>query len=314
MKKILLVIPNYNGFSLISKNIPTIVNIFQKHKDVEIVIVDDASRKEEIANLESFLAQNTFSIPVSLIKHTMNQGFSSAVDTGAFSREADYIFFLNSDAVPEDDFLDILLAHFEKNPNLFAVGCMDKSIEPEGVVLRGRGIASWKRGMLIHARGDVNQGSDTFWVSGGSSIVDSKKFKKIDGFDRIFNPFYWEDIDLSYRAQKAGFEIIFEKKCIVEHRHEEGAIKKHYKKKKINTIAYRNQFIFLWKDITDISLAISHILWLPYHCTKAILRMDTAFFKGFFLAVLKFPDIIEKKDKQKKYFLLSDKKIIFKIS
>ena len=313
MKKILLVIPNYNGFALISKNIPTIVDIFKKRSDVEIIIVDDASRKEEVLNLENFLAQNTFPIPVGLIKHSVNQGFSSAVDTGAFSKESDYIFFLNSDAVPENDSLDILLAHFEKNPKLFAVGCMDKSIEPEGVVLRGRGIASWGRGMLIHAKGDVDQGNDTFWVSGGSSIVDSKKFKKIEGFDRIFNPFYWEDIDLSYRAQKAGFEIIFEKKCIVEHRHEEGAIKKHYKKKKINTIAYRNQFIFLWKNITDNSLVMSHIFWLPYYFIKAIFRMDTAFIKGFFLAVLKFPDIIEKKEKQKKYFLLTDKEIIFKI-
>jgi len=314
MKKIHIVIPNYNGFSLISKNLPKIDRIFSTRKDLEIILVDDGSRAEEVKKLEEFIVNTKFKSPVELVKHKLNQGFSSAVNTGAFFKESDYILFLNSDAVPETDFLDRLISHFKENEKLFAVGCMDKSIEPDGIVLRGRGIAIWKRGLLIHEKGNVDENTDTFWVSGGSSMVDTQKFKKIKGFDPIFNPFYWEDIDLSYRAQKAGFKLLFDKNCVVEHRHEEGAIKTHYKKNKITTTAYRNQFIFLWKSITDPVFILQHFLFLPYHIAKAVIRRDTPFIKGFFLAVLKIPDIIEKKHQQKKYFILTDKEIINKLS
>lgn len=314
MKKILIVIPNYNGYSLISKNLPKIDETLKKRKDTKIVIVDDGSKTEEIKKLQDFVNNSKFNIPVELIRHKTNQGFSSAVNTGAFSQESDYILFLNSDAVPEEDFLDRLIQRFVENPKLFAVGCMDKSIEPDGVVLRGRGIGIWKRGILTHKKGDVDEKTDTFWVSGGSSMMDEKKFKKIKGFDTIFNPFYWEDIDLSYRAQKAGYELFFDKSCVVEHRHEEGAIKTHYKKNKINTTAYRNQFIFLWKTITDTSFRLQHLAFLPYHLAKAVLRWDIPFLKGFCLAVLKIPDIIEKTHQQKKYFILSDKEVIYKTS
>lgn len=310
MKKILIVIPNYNGFRLISKNLPKVIERSLSYKNISVVIVDDGSSEEEVKRLENYLTTEKFDIPVKFIKHKKNQGFSSAVDTGAFSEKSDYIFFLNSDAVPEKDYLLTLLGHFEKDPKLFAVGCMDKSIESEGTVLRGRGIAKWQRGLLIHSRGEVDEGRDTFWVSGGSSIVDGVKFYEIGGFDKIFNPFYWEDIDLSYRAQKAGYSILFEKRSIIEHRHDEGAIKTHYKKKKINTIAYRNQFVFLWKDLTDLSFILSHIFWLPYHILNALRGRDVAFLKGFFLALAKFPDIIEKRRQQRKYFKLSDREII----
>lgn len=314
MKKILIVIPNYNGFSLISNNLPRINETLKKRSDTKVVIVDDGSKTEEVRKLEKFLGESRFDIPVTLIKHKINHGFSSAVNTGAFSESSDYILFLNSDAVPENDFLDRLVGRFGDNPQLFAVGCMDKSIEPDGTVLRGRGIGMWKRGILVHKKGEVDDKTDTFWVSGGSSMVDAQKFKRIKGFDTIFDPFYWEDIDLSYRAQKAGYKLFFDKSCVVEHRHEEGAIKTHYKKNKINTTAYRNQFIFLWKSITDTNFLIQHIIFLPYHLVKAIFRWDTAFLKGFFLALLKIPVIIEKKHQQKKYFVLHDKEIIFKTS
>ena len=85
------------------------------------------------------------------------------------------------------------------------------------------------------------------------------------------NPFYWEDIDLSYRAQKAGFIVLFEKESIVTHRHEEGAIKRYHTSKKVRVITYRNQFIFAWTNMSDLPLILSHFLWLPYHLLRSIL-------------------------------------------
>ena len=47
--------------------------------------------------------------------------------------------------MPEKDFLKPLMEHFN-DESVFAVGCMDKSIENGKTVLRGRGIGKWKKG------------------------------------------------------------------------------------------------------------------------------------------------------------------------
>jgi len=105
---------------------------------------------------------------------------------------------------------------------------MDESIEHGKVVLRGRGIGKWQRGFLTHSLGDLNK-TDTLWVSCGSGAFRASIYRKIGGLNNIYNPFYWEDIDLSYKAQKAGFKVIFEPKSKVIHEHSKGAIASNYK-------------------------------------------------------------------------------------
>ncbi|PJE58197.1 MAG: glycosyltransferase family 2 protein, partial [Candidatus Portnoybacteria bacterium CG10_big_fil_rev_8_21_14_0_10_36_7] len=42
----------------------------------------------------------------------------------------------------------------------------------------------------------------------------------LNGFDELYSPFYWEDIDLSYRAWKTGYTVLFDPQVLVEHHHE----------------------------------------------------------------------------------------------
>ena len=56
---------------------------------------------------------------------------------------------------------------------------------------------------------------------------------KLGGFDGLYDPFYWEDIDLSYRAQKSGYKVIFEPKSIVTHEHEKGTVKEMFEIKRM---------------------------------------------------------------------------------
>lgn len=306
--KIEVLIPNYNGFELISKNLKFVAEAMSSFKDSKITIIDDFSSDREQENLENFINEfnKTSKTTVKLLKNKKNYGFASAVDNGAFASNADLLVLLNTDVVPEKNFLIPILNHFVSNEKLFGVGCMDKSIENNKIILRGRGLGSFKKGIVQHSKGDVGN-SSTFWISGGSCVVKREIFIKLGGFDTIYNPFYWEDIDLSYRAVKSGYDILFEKESVVEHRHSEGSIKKHYSDKKIKTVAYRNQFIFLWKNITDINLIYSHMLWLPYHVLTAILRGDLAFINGFLLAVVYFPAIILRRARQKKMYVRKDR-------
>ena len=133
---------------------------------------------------------------------------------------------------------------------------------------------------------------------------------KLGGLNELYNPFYYEDIDLSYRALKSGYKVLFEPKSIVTHEHEKGAIKTKYSGSKVKTIAYRNQFIFVWENATDYSLQIFHLFWLPYHLITALLRMDLNFFLGFFSAFILLPKVIRSSIKYQKQFVKKDSEVI----
>ncbi len=323
-----IIIPNYNGENLLKKNLPKIQEALDSYKDVktEIIVADDASTDGSAAYIKNEILsirqaqdkniKNTYkNLKIKLIQNDKNLGFSSTVNRGAKEAEGDVLILLNTDIVPEKEFLKYVLPHFE-DEKMFAVGCMDKSIDlPAGeagegkVVLRGRGLGRWEKGFLVHRRGEVDK-TDTLWVSGGSGAFRKSIFQKLGGLNELYNPFYWEDIDISYRAQKAGYKVLFEKKSIVIHEHSEGSIKKHYSEFKIRTIAYKNQFVFVWINATDLDLQLLHLLWLPYHFLKALIRLDVPFFLGFLKAFILLPKIIKSSFRTQRLFIKSDKEVL----
>ncbi len=200
-----IVIPNYNGAHLLEKNLPMVIEAVhnyeeKKHFDTEIIIVDDASVDDSIQEIKNQILRLRGQ-ELKIIMNEKNLGFSSTVNKGVRHAKGDILVLLNTDVRPEKDFLLPLVSHFEKDDNVFAVGCMDKSIEGEKVALRGRGVGRWEKGFLMHARGEVNK-NNTLWVSGGSGAFRKSIWEKLGGFNDLYNPFYWEDIDLSYRGVK----------------------------------------------------------------------------------------------------------------
>ena len=306
--KVDIIIPNYNGSHLIEQNLKHVTAALMAY-DGKVIIVDDGSTLEEQEKLRKFVEVFKDKERVELKKKKKNTGFSSTVNTGVKKSDAEFVVLLNSDVVPHAGFLKSPLESLSRDNNIFGVGCMDESVEGDKKVNRGRGIAHWSKGFLHHSRGEVDE-SDTFWISGGSSVIRRELFAKLDGFDEIYSPFYWEDIDLSYRAMKAGYKILFDNKSIVEHYHHEGAIKKHYNNERITTISYRNQIIFIWKNITSYKLLLNHIFYLPINFLRAIFRFDWPFISGLFLAVALFPAIINRRFTQKKLFKISDEQVI----
>ncbi len=302
--KISVVIPNYNGFNLIKNNLPHVISSLKNYGENEVIVVDDGSSKIELDRLEKFVENYS----VILVKNKKNEGFSSAVNKGVEVATGEYVVLLNTDVKPYQNFLDPILNDFKEDPKLFGVGCLDESEEKGGVVFRGRGLAYWKNGMFFHKRGDVDE-LDTFWISGGSSIVKRSIFIALGGFDSLYNPFYWEDIDISFRAVKSGYNLKFNPKSRVIHRHDEGSIRKNNQDFRIKVISFRNQFIFIWKNISDFEKIISHILFLPYYFIRALFKLDFAFYLGFLLALFKIPDIIFKRFKQKKLYKRTDRQI-----
>lgn len=305
-----IVIPNYNGAKLLEKNIPRLIKILEtyvldKKKRIEVIIVDDASTDKSKEIIETLLTRfSSGSIVIRPFLKPENHGFSPTVNIGVKEAEGEFIILLNSDAYPEDDFITPALSHFD-DEDLFAVGFMDKSIESENIVLRGRGIGKWERGFLVHKRGDITR-EDTLWVNGGSSIYRKSVWIKLGGLLPVYAPYYWEDIDLSYRAQKNGYKLRFEKDSVVVHEHDEGAIKKTQSKRKVQIIAFRNQILFAWINITDKKLFLSHLVWLPYHIVHTLLLKETTFVLGFLSALGMLSDVIKVRRRVQKHVKKSD--------
>lgn len=269
-----IVIPNWNGVNLLAKNLPSVIRADGSN---EIIIADDASSDGSV----EYIRKNFPGVVV--VENKEQQGFAGNVNSGVARATSDIVVLLNTDVRPEKGFLKFLIAHFT-DPKVAAVGCLEKSHEGENVVFRGRGVAHWEKGYYIHSRGEVDR-EDTAWVSGGSSAFRRIVWNEFGGMDTRFNPFYWEDIDLSYRIQRAGYTILFEKKSVVAHFHEEGKIKSDYSPNDVKRIAYRNQYIFHWKNIPNGRIWLDHIIWTLIRLIQAITRGDWLMLQGFILAL-----------------------------
>lgn len=276
-----IVIPNWNGQSLLEKHLPQVLATVE---EAEVIVVDDASTDKSIM----FLTNEYPTIRV--IEKNKHEGYASTVNVGVRQSRGNIVVLLNSDVEPEKGFLSLLLSHFS-DPNVFAVGCMDKSIENGKTILRGRGVARWENGFYVHERGEVDK-TDTAWVSGGSGAFRKSIWEKFGGMDELFNPFYWEDIDISYRAKKVGYHIVFEPKSIVTHYHEKGKIQNAYSSTQIKQIAYRNQFIFIWKHVHGVQLVL-HCFWAPIRLFQALLGGDFSMISGYIRALIFLPKIFQ---------------------
>lgn len=283
-QKVSVIIPNYNGRDLLLKNLPSIV---KNCSGCKIIVVDDGSTDDS-----TNILQNKFQ-KVKLVKLEKNFGFAKAVNIGVSSTNADLVLLLNTDVSVKENFLKHALKYFDnkREDKTFAVGLCDLSHENGKIVSRGRGGAKFEKGFLAHFALSPQKGS-TLWSSGGSSLINRKKFVELGGFDPIFAPFYWEDIDLSFRAWLSGYSCFFEPAAKVDHLHETGSIKKTKSKFYIKSVSYKNQFLFVWKNIQDYTLVARHLLWLPYHFAKSAITFDLAFFAGFFWAILKIPSLV----------------------
>lgn len=302
--KVSVVIPNFNGKEFLKKNLPAVIKACQKWNKIgwEIIVADDAS----IDDSAVFLKNNYSEVKV--VRHQKNQRFAAVCNTGVRKAKGGIVVLLNNDVSPEEGFLEPLLANFEDR-RVFAVGCKEKDMVNGKAVYSGRGIMKFKRGLAVHWRARSQDENTTSWVTAGSGAYDRKKWLEIGGMDTLFRPAYEEDRDISYRAVKHGWKILFEPKSMVAHSHESTNIKV-FGKRKIQIVSFKNQFLFVWKNITDWQYLAWHFFWLPYHLTVTCLRSRGLLFIGFLSACCQLSEVLRSRKQVKELYLLEDKDII----
>ncbi len=294
-----VVIPVYKKKEMFLKNLK---HNFSYLQDIEIIIVNDypgESLKKDLEVINAILVENK-----------TNLGFGGAVNVGVEKASNNFVLLLNSDVVLHDDSFKKALIYFKKNKKLFAVSFAQK--EKDGTTV-GKNIIYWQNGFLHHKKASDTKFGFNAWAEGGTCILSRDKYLALGGFDQIYSPFYWEDIDLSYRAWKKGYEILFEPTVMMEHHHE-STIGTYFSKAHVKKIAYRNQFIFTWKNITDKRLLINHFVFLLPNLLGRLIKGDFVFLKGFLLALLRIPKILAKRKSQKILYSFSDQEILQKFN
>lgn len=304
-----IVIPNFNGGKLLEKNLPKLFDLLKKSKlKHEVIVVDDASTDGSV-ELLSILSRGGL---VKVITKTKNTGFATTVDEGIRAAKGEIVFTLKTDALPESaEYFQLILGHFGLKKNLsFAVSAALKTIENGKEEIRGSGEIYFEKGFFLHRRGKPELRSA--WPDGGASAFRRDLYLKLGGFDPLYNPFYWEDVDLGYRAWKAGYRIDFEPRARLRHDFESGAIAKHYTKEQVEIISQRNQFIFVWKN-GDWKHLLSYCFWEPYHVAIAFKNRNWQFFEAYWQAVSQFPRILVARWRQKSISQLSDDTVLQKL-
>ncbi len=179
-----------------------------KNLEAEIIVVDNHSEDESCQMVKDLFPN------IILIENAENYGFSKGNNIGVSKATGDYVCILNPDTVVPEDVFEKLLAFSEDKENLGIVGC--KLINGHGEFLpeSKRNIPFVKIALkkLLGNSSDYYAGHlDENSIGKVDVLVGAFMFLKrqtylaIKGFDEDYF-MYGEDIDLSYRLLKSGFE------------------------------------------------------------------------------------------------------------
>jgi len=215
--KLSIIIISYNTASITKNCIQSILkSTADTQLPVEIIVVDNASKDSSVATLETFKRLNLKTFK--LIKNSENIGFAKANNQAVKQAQGDYLLFLNSDIVVLQDAVEKLFSFYRQNEKTvhFLGG---KLFEKDGITPQPSCGPFYSLPVIFAAlflRGDYwgltryspNKLKKVDWVSGACILTKKNHFQKINGFDeKIF--MYMDEIDLLYRAKKAGFNTFF---------------------------------------------------------------------------------------------------------
>jgi GT2 family glycosyltransferase len=286
-----VVIPNYNGAHLLRKNLPSVIAAMAEPANAiaEIVVVDDKSLDNSVEVIRKEFPA------IRLFCHTKRRGVSAGMNTGVRAARGNLIALINTDVSVSKDFLVHVLPHFD-NPKIFAVSLKEKDYSWAS--------AKFDDGFISFGRGkSQNVARNTFWVSGGSGVFRRNLWVKLGGMDeKMYSPYYHEDVDLSYRAQKRGFMVIWEPRAVVIHEHESTVRNENPKKKSL--IQQRNQLLFIWKNVTSTRMFRKHLKGL-----SAYVLRHPGYVRVLLIALRKFPLVLKARKREKKEAKISDEAI-----
>ncbi len=251
-----VVIPAHNGAGLLAEHLPGAVRAIRSCGGGNSVIVVDDASSDGTAELVKGMKMG-----VRVIRTGRRAGFGEACNTGMRAAKDRIVILLNNDVEVSPDFAGPLLEAFAR-ADTFAV--VARSLLP-GAGMKNESVTrgTLEGGVFSVVRpglegDDVTPGTCTnLYASGGFSAFDRDRFLELGGFDPLYAPFYWEDVDICYAAWKRGWRTLYEPRSVVYH-HSRGTIGRSYSARYAELIDLRNRYLFTWKNIADEGFIAAH--------------------------------------------------------
>lgn len=273
-----VVIPTYEGKELLARFLPSVVTALRAYTaaasaPVEIIVVDDGSRDGTV----DWLAAQAFDF-TRVLGQPVNRGFAPTCNIGFAEARYDLIWLLNNDVEATPDALLPLTRHFT-TPTVFAVTSRAQRLNDDALDGAGR------LGRCVRGYWKVFEGYDvlpsqtppdavlpTLTAAGGYSLFDAAKLRELGGFDELLAPFYWEDVELCYRAWKRGWEVRYEPRSVVFHQ-SSATIKSRFATRTVEVAAMRNRLLMHWIHLHDgrwwtAHMLMTALLWLADGVTQ----------------------------------------------
>jgi GT2 family glycosyltransferase len=308
-KSVTIQILNWDGKHLLEECLPSVLEAAGRH---DVLIVDNGSRDGSIDFLKARFPR------VRILALDRNYGFAVGNNRGLVHVDADIVVLLNNDMLVRRDFLGPLLDALA-DPSVFAATSQISFADPtrrreETGMTRGR----FERGFfrLWHdaiqpAEDDQKSGAiPVFWAGGGSCAIDCRKLRLLGGLDSLYHPFYVEDADISYQAWKRGWKSVLVPQSHVVHKHR-GTSRPKFGDDFIDGTIRRNQFLFIWKNVTDSGMIFRHLMELPRIHGSAVLDKGAAFeLRAYARAIARLPLALWRRASNLPFYTATDRKIL----
>ncbi|HMB43688.1 MAG TPA: glycosyltransferase [Luteimonas sp.] len=180
----------------------------------EVIVVDDASSDDTTERLEQIRG-------LRYLRNTDNLGFVGSCNAGAAQARGEFVVFLNNDTMAQPGWLDPLLDTFRKHPDTGVAG--SKLVYPDGRLQEAGGIvfadgSGWNYGRFDNPA-DPRYGfaREVDYCSGAAITLPRALFESLGGFDPLYSPAYYEDVDLAMRVRQHGLKVRYQPASVVIH-------------------------------------------------------------------------------------------------
>lgn len=258
----------------------------------ELLVVDDTGAGALVEWLEAeFPAARC-------VMRAVNGGFAAATLTGAREARGEVLCVLNPDVCIGSGFFAPLLERLEESA-VFAVaplvlrdGAQSEESLPQLVQENGT--------IVIRSPEKVTPGerapghADGFPVAfalGGAFCVRRVEFLAQAGFDALFEPFYFEDVDLCWSAWRSGRRVVVDPRAVAEHSNR-GTIGAHVPEKLVRASIEKNRHLFSWKHLDGEALE-AYLDGLGEELADAVASEDRERLAWLSLALDQLPEALQ---------------------
>lgn len=295
MRKLAIVILNWNGSRLMEKFLPSVV-AYSPADIASVIVADNGSTDDSLAMLREKFPT------VGLIELGRNYGFAEGYNQALKQVDADYVVLLNSDVEVTPGWLDAPLAALQSDPQIVAAQPKIRAQrEPERFEYAGaaggyldRYGYPFCRGRIFNVvetdRGQYDTTVDVLWATGACLFIRTEVYKASGGLDAGFFA-HQEEIDLCWRLRARGYRLVCTPQSVVYH---VGGATLSTESPRKTFLNFRNNLLMLYKNLPDEQLrpVMRLRFWLDYLAAlKFLLSGHPANAKAVYQARREFFDL-----------------------